>query len=99
MIPDPPTITQSPQNSTLLSNITLTITCQVNGAPFPDVTWTKDGETVDITTRVHLASTFSASLFFESLELSDSGEYECSVENINGTDVSSPGEIVILGKY
>ena len=61
--------------------------------------WTKDGATVDITTRVHLASTFSASLFFESLELRDSGEYQCSVENVNGTDISSDGEIVILGKH
>ena len=90
-------ITRPPQNVTLLSNLTLTISCVVDGAPFPAVVWRKNGEVVDLTRRVHLEDTYSASLFFESLELSDSGVYDCSVENSEGTNESSDGEITVLG--
>ena len=94
---DPPVVTQPPQNATLLSNLTLTISCVVDSAPFPTVVWRKNGEVVNLTRCVHLEDTYSASLFFESLELSDSGVYDCSVENSEGTDESSEGEIVVLG--
>ncbi len=55
----------------------------------------KDNVLFNVTSRVHLEDTYSASLFFESLELSDSGAYRCSIEN--GADLSSEGEITVLG--
>ena len=94
-----PVLSRQPQNATLLSNQTLTITCQVTaGAPFPDVVWTRDGVAVNLTERVHLQQ-YSASLQFESLELGDSGEYACYVENVNGSAQSDSGFITILGKF
>ena len=90
-------LTRQPQNATLLSNQTLIISCQVAaGAPFPDVVWTKDGVTVNLTERVYLPR-YSASLQFESLELEDSGEYACYIENVNGSTQSESGVITILG--
>ncbi|XP_064394939.1 leucine-rich repeat-containing protein 24-like [Halichondria panicea] len=87
-------ITQSPQNETIFSNLTLTISCIIDGAPFPEVVWMKDTVLFNLSSRVHLENTYSASLFFESLELSDSGVYQCSIEN--GADMSSEGEITVL---
>ncbi len=55
----------------------------------------KDTVLFNLSSRVHLENTYSASLFFESLELSDSGVYQCSIEN--GADMSSEGEITVLG--
>ena len=93
-----PVLSRQPQNVTLLTNQTLIITCQVTaGAPFPDVVWTRDGVTVNLTERVYLQQ-YSASLQFESLELGDSGEYACYVENVNGSTQSDSGFITILGK-
>lgn len=93
-----PVLSGQPQNATLLSNQTLTITCQVTaGAPFPDVVWTRDGAAVNLSERVNLQQ-YSASLQFESLELDDSGQYACYVENVNGSAQSESGFITILGK-
>ena len=90
-------LSRQPQNATLLSNQTLTISCQVTaGAPFPEVVWTRDGAPVNLTERVHLQQ-YSASLQFESLELGDSGEYACYMENVNGSAQSDSGFITILG--
>ena len=94
-----PVLSRQPQNATLLSNQTLTITCQVTaGAPFPDIVWTRDGVAVNLTERVHLQQ-YSASLQFESLELGDSGEYVCYLENVNGSAQSDSGFITILGEF
>ena len=53
---------------------------------------------VNLTERVHLLQLYSASLQFERLELEDSGEYACYVENVNGSAQSDSGFITILGK-
>jgi hypothetical protein len=94
-----PALSGQPQNATLLSNLTLTVTCQVTaGAPFPEVVWTRDGVAVNLSERVRLQQ-YSASLQFESLELGDSGEYACYVENVNGSAQSESGFITILGTF
>ena len=69
----------------------------MDGAPFPELIWRKDGEVLNYTSRIRLPNVYSTSLFFESLELNDTGLYECSVENEEGGDISSQGEIIILG--
>ena len=95
-----PVLSRQPQNATLLSNQTLIVTCQVTaGAPFPDVVWTRDSVAVNLSERVHLQQQYSASLQFESLELGDSGEYACYVENVNGSAQSESGFITILGTF
>ena len=67
------------------------------GAPFPDVVWTRDGVVVNLTERVYLQR-YSASLRFTSLELVDTGEYVCYVENVNGSAQSESGLVTILGE-
>ena len=54
---------------------------------------------VNLSERVHLEQLYSASLQFESLELGDSGEYACYVENVNGSAQSESGFITILGTF
>ena len=92
-------LSRQPQNTTLLSNQTLVIPCQVTaGAPFPEVTWTRDGTVVNLTERVFLQR-YSASLRFNSLLLEDTGQYACYVENVNGNVQSETGLITVLGEY
>lgn len=92
-----PTITQNPSNVTLLSNISLVIPCGVDAAPFPEVTWTKDGMAINFTLRVHI-SRYDAALVFESQGVEDSGDYQCSLTNLNGTAESNVATIVVLGE-
>ena len=76
----------------------LIVPCQVTaGAPFPDVVWTRDGMVVNLTERVFLQR-YSASLRFTTLELEDTGEYACYVENVNGSVQSESGLVTILGE-
>lgn len=91
-----PTVTLNPTNSTILSNVSLTIPCGLNAAPFPEVVWTKDGTVVNFTSRVYI-SRYDATLRFASQGVEDSGEYQCMLENVNGTAESSVATIIVLG--
>ena len=52
---------------------------------------------VNLTERVYLQR-YSASLRFTSLELEDTGEYVCYIENVNGSAQSESGLVMILGE-
>ena len=84
-------------NVSILSNLTLVIPCVVNAAPFPDVTWLKDGMEVNLTTRVNIQR-YDASLRFENQTVEDSGSYQCLLTNSEGSTSSSVGVIVVLGE-
>ena len=84
-------------NVSILSNLTLVIPCVVNAAPFPDVTWLKDGMEVNRTTRVNIQR-YDASLRFENQTVEDSGSYQCLLTNSEGSTSSSVGDIVVLGE-
>ena len=93
---DAPSVRVGPSDTTILSNATLSLVCDLDGAPFPDVTWTKDGETFNFTERVYTRM-YSASLQFDSLELSDSGVYQCFAANMDGSVESNNATLLVLG--
>jgi len=90
-------VQQGPSDTTILSNVTLSLVCDLDGAPFPEVSWTKDGDIFNFTERVHLG-VYSASLQFDSLELGDSGVYRCFAVNMNGSAESSNATLLVLGE-
>lgn len=94
---DAPNVTVSPQNDSILTNRTYTLTCIVTGAPFPTVTWLQDGLPVDYTDQRRL-NLYDASLHFTNVLLSDGGEYQCIVENKEGSDNSTIATLIVQGK-
>ncbi len=70
--------------------------CDVDGAPFPEVTWTKDDLAVNYTERVYL-DLYNGSLHFADVELEDAGVYQCFASNINGSTESTNATLSITG--
>lgn len=91
-----PNVTASPQNASILTDETYILTCSVTGSPFPQVTWLKDGVSLNYTTHVYL-QLFDASLHFSNIELNDAGVYQCIVENSFVMDSSAVANLIIQG--
>ncbi|XP_068104559.1 hemicentin-2 [Hyperolius riggenbachi] len=71
------------QNISLMANQPLSLGCEVNGVPFPTVTWSKDNK---ILTEVAGISFQSAgqSLRFHRMRKDDAGSYTCTAVNRAG---------------
>ena len=71
--------------------------CEVYGNPAPNVSWTKDGEAVNITDqRISVSLTGNtSSLTIVSVVQADQGLYRCVANNSVNTVTSSPGTLVI----
>ena len=93
---DSPNITINPSNDSILTNRTYTLVCEVTGAPFPDITWYKDGETIDYSNRLYL-NLFDGSLHFSQTILQDEGVYQCEAKNEYGTVTSTEAILSITG--
>ncbi|XP_011407992.1 PREDICTED: peroxidasin-like, partial [Amphimedon queenslandica] len=89
-----PSVTQSPRNDSILTNRTYHLTCTVTGAPFPEVTWIKDGVELNYTSRVY-TSLYNASLTITNVELTDDGVYQCVIDNESGTDSSLEATLTV----
>ena len=59
--------------------------------------WLKDGEEVNLTSRVSIQR-YDAALRFENQSVEDSGHYQCILSNSEGSTSSDIAAIVVLGK-
>ncbi|ESO96521.1 hypothetical protein LOTGIDRAFT_115778 [Lottia gigantea] len=98
----PPSFSKHPVKSTVATeggNITLI--CSPEGAPFPTITWQKDGSemglSVGSSNGKHIFMP-NGNLIITQLSQSDSGEYTCTATNDLGSDTSS-ATIYITSKY
>jgi leucine-rich repeat/fibronectin type-III domain-containing protein 5 len=82
-----PSITQQPQNDSILTDAPYSLEIVIDGAPFPDVTWTRDGTPVNYTERVFVSG-YDASLLFALVTNDDAGIYGVSLSNIYGEEES-----------
>ncbi|KAK7459748.1 hypothetical protein BaRGS_00038931 [Batillaria attramentaria] len=91
------TSTQSALDGLEFTN--LTVPCVVDANPsVTQVTWTKDGATLDVSTASYSGGTLGTpSLTILSLDPVDAGSYVCSVTNNLGSD--STGTISVTVKY
>ncbi len=83
-------------DSDILTNRVFTLVCDVDGAPFPEVIWTKDGQTVNYTQRMYLDQ-YNGSLQFANVQLDDAGVYQCFASNFNGSTESINATLTISG--
>lgn len=75
-------------NVTTVTRNALSIRCNATGVPSPQITWSKDGSLLEATGPVYI---------LQSLVLSDSGHYQCTASNVDGSDVQDI-RIDVLGK-
>ena len=69
----------------------------IDGAPFPDVTWYQNQETINYTERVFL-SRYDASLMFATVTNDDDGIYSVLLTNANGSVTSINITLSVTGK-
>lgn len=96
-LPDSPFITQQPQDDSVLTDAPYSLEIVIDGAPFPDVTWNRDGEPLIYTERVFVSG-YDASLMFTTITNGDTGVYSVSLVNINGGAESINVTLSVTGK-
>ena len=91
-------ILQGPEDADILTDRIFSLMCHLDGSPFPEVTWTKDGVMVNYTERVYM-DLFSGSLQFADVMLEDAGVYQCFASNVNGSVESGTATLTITGLW
>ena len=83
----PPRITTEPERESKVSvGDNLTLTCNVSGDPLPEVTWSKDGQTLK------LFNVTGPVLHLVNVTRKDVGSYKCTAKNKVG-EVSHPAAV------
>ena len=95
--PDAPSITQQPENDSILTDAPYTLEIVIDGAPFPEVVWTRNGETLHYTERVFLSG-YDASLMFATVTNDDGGVYRVSLTNDDESVESIDITLTVTGK-
>ena len=98
-----PEFTINPENITKIEGENVTLNCTVYGNPKPDVKWTKDGETLDISGNQRLSvsnlTANTSSLTITNIVREDEGQYSCVANNSVHTATSYPGMLRVHCKY
>jgi len=78
-----------------LKGAIITITCEVKGVPKPNVSWTRDGQSISPDERVVLGS--DGTLIIRDSSLEDSGNYTCTATSRIGQS-SSTSPLAVSGE-
>ena len=76
----------------------MVFSCVVEGDPSPSVSWTKDGNELNVTgdQRVTVSSTnHNNSLTIRDIHRSDAGQYKCVASNSVSSSTSSPATLTV----
>ena len=74
------------------------LNCTARGLPEPMITWTKDGEPLDLDdVRIQLLE--NGSLLLDNVRLNDTGDYKCNATNELGFDESDDAMLVVNSEY
>ncbi|CAL8341553.1 unnamed protein product [Arctogadus glacialis] len=88
-----PQIKRPPTNLTLLMESKALLPCVTLGNPKPDITWLKDDELVQVSSRVSILD--NGSLKIHNLQREDAGQYRCVARNSFGMAFSKPVSILV----
>lgn len=96
-----PMFVAAPKNTITVKGANITLDCAANGNPRPNLTWLKDGVTIDMSL---LDSRFRkigvGSLQIESIQEADEGTYMCRAENHeDSVDASSSIEVQVPPRF
>ena len=95
--PDAPFITEQPQSDSVLTDAPYSLEVAIDGAPFPDVVWSRDGEAVTYTERVYV-SNYDASLQFATVTNGNTGAYSVKLSNDDGSVESTNATLSVTGE-
>ncbi|XP_019355735.1 hemicentin-1 isoform X2 [Alligator mississippiensis] len=79
----PSVVGTNPENLTVVVNNFISLTCEVNGFPPPDLSWLKNGKPISLNTNA-LIVPGGRTLQIPQAKLSDGGEYTCIARNQAG---------------
>ena len=80
----------------------VTFSCEVEGNPTPSVTWTKNGQRLNIEANSRLTASSannSHNLTITDVHRSDGGQYRCVANNSVNSSTSSAAELEVNCKY
>uniref|UniRef100_A0A8D2B9D0 Hemicentin-1 n=1 Tax=Sciurus vulgaris TaxID=55149 RepID=A0A8D2B9D0_SCIVU len=83
----PPVINTQPKDHVIAADKPITLQCEADGVPPPDVTWHKDGHAVVESIRQHILSSGALQIAFAQPE--DTGQYMCMAANVAGSSSMS----------
>ncbi|XP_047376657.1 hemicentin-1 isoform X4 [Sciurus carolinensis] len=83
----PPVINTQPKDHVIATDKPITLQCEADGVPPPDVTWHKDGHAVVESIRQHILSSGALQIAFAQPE--DTGQYMCMAANVAGSSSMS----------
>ena len=92
---------ENPKDATIVEGDVAVFSCTVDGNPSPRVTWTKNGEKLNITANQRLTVSSlnnKHSFTITNVHRSDSGQYRCVIINSVGNITSSPGDLNVQCK-
>ncbi|XP_046563536.1 contactin-like [Haliotis rubra] len=95
-----PSFVKHPLEPTNMGTIggNVTLICNPEAAPFPSYRWAKDGIGLNLpdgSTTARVRKLKNGNLFISPAQLSDSGHYDCTAENVYGSATSS-GQLTII---
>lgn len=99
----PPTITERPLNTDLITGITHGFTCAFRGRPLPAILWKKNGGILSNSANVIIThdamddSSIVSTLTLVNATLEDIGVYECNATN-QVNDVAATFNINVFGR-
>ncbi|XP_043941249.1 hemicentin-1 [Protopterus annectens] len=82
----PPLIRSHPEEYVVDVDKSVTMVCEAEGHPSPDITWQKDGHQLTESLRVRMLSTGALQISF--IEPGDTGRYTCTAVNVAGSSSS-----------
>ena len=85
-----------PSNDSIVTERSYTLTFEVEGSPFPNVTWYKNGQSIQYTSNIYL-NTYDASLHFNNTVTNDSAVYYALIENEYGLVYSDEATLIVTG--
>ncbi|XP_034257103.1 neogenin [Thrips palmi] len=96
-----PVFIATPRPTVVMAGENVTLDCAANGHPRPEISWLKDGVTIDMS---HLDSRFrkvgTGSLQVLNVEESDAGDYQCRAENReDSVDASATLEVQVPPRF
>ena len=79
---------------TVLSGVSLEITCTASGIPEPSIFWLRQGKQIDFSERF---SVHNGTLVVRAIRRSDKGSFTCTANNTIGKTATST-QVDVLGK-
>nr|XP_033816119.1 hemicentin-1 isoform X1 [Geotrypetes seraphini] len=88
----PPLISSHPKEYVVVVDKSLTLVCETNGYPAPEISWYKDGQQITESMRQRILSSGALQIAFVQPE--DTGRYTCVATNVAGSSSSTMDLIV-----